>query len=419
MLAFGPFTVDPARKLVTHTGVPLRLTLRCVDLLLAFVRNSGKVLTKQQLLELAWPDPEASDATLAQHVFLLRRALRHEGTEWIRTVPNVGYCFTGDVHTFEPRDDERTLAWRSYVDAAERLEAIGSERALRSAIDLCTHAVALDDSQARPFALRARCWRLLGDSMYAEPLACFQAAQSDVDAALARNSADASAHIEAAYAAALLDRHFSRAQQHLETAQREEPAHPELARARVRCAVMNARCDEALHYAPVTGGALYGWVLYLMHDYTRARPIFDRYAADDPASRLVRGACALFTGEVAVALHDFRAVYYAEVAARDGAVPSVRQCALALYIYTLGKTGERDLARKHLQQLESLSFRRYVSPMAFALAHIGLGEIDSAVDRVEDAVRRCDSWAAYMLVDPALDELREHPKFRDVARDAA
>jgi tetratricopeptide (TPR) repeat protein len=388
-------------------------------LLLAFARNPGKVLTKQQLVELAWPDPEASDATLAQHVFLLRRALRHEGTEWIRTVPNVGYCFAAQVRTIEPDDDERTRAWRSYIDAAERLEAIGSERALRSAIDLCTHALALDDSHARPFALRASCWRLLGDSMYAEPLSCFQAAQSDVEAALARNSRDASAHIEAAYAAALLYRQFSHAQQHLDAAQREEPAHPELARARVRCAVMNARCDEALHYAPATGGALYAWVLYLMRDYERARQIFDRYAGEDPAARLVRGACSLFAGEVSAALGDFRAVYYAEMAARDGAVPSVRQCALALYIYTLGKSGERDDAREHLRQLETLSLQRYVSPMAFALAHIGLAEFDRAVDFVEDAMRRCDSWAAYVLVDPALDDLREHPKFRDVARDAA
>jgi DNA-binding winged helix-turn-helix (wHTH) protein len=419
MLVFGPFTVDAARKTVMKNGVPLRLTLRCIELLLAFVRNSGKILTKQELVDLAWPDPEASDATLAQHVFLLRKALRHERCHWIRTIPNVGYSFTGDVRTIETGDDERLRAWRSYVDAAERLRAIGSERALRSAIDLCTHAVALDESRERAYALRASCWRLLAESMYAEPMACLQAAQADIEAALARNSADAEVRIEAAYAAASLHRHFARAQQHLDAAQRLYPGHPELLHARVRCALMDARCDEALRLARGVGGALYGWVLYMARDYGRAREIFDRFAGDDAASRVVRGACLLFAGDLSGALGDFHAAYYADATAKDGGVPSVRQCALALYVYTLAKNGEPDAARRHLQRLEALGRKRYVSPMAFAVAYLGLGEADRAIACVEDALRRYDAWAAYVLVDPILDELRTYEKFRDMARNAA
>jgi hypothetical protein len=34
-------------------------------------------------------------------------------------------------------------------------------------------------------------------------------------------------------------------------------------------------------------------------------------------------------------------------------------------------------------------------------------------------MRRFDPWAAYVRVDPMLDELREHPEFSSLARNAA
>jgi DNA-binding winged helix-turn-helix (wHTH) protein len=417
MLAFGPFTVDVVRRTVMKNGVPLRLTLRCIELLMAFVRNPGKTLTKQELLELAWPDPQASDATLAQHVFLLRRALRHETYEWIRTVPNVGYCFDADVRPVDAGDDERARAWRSYVEGAARLREIGSERALRSAIDLCSHAIALDDGRASTFALRAGCWRLLAELMHAEPLACLQSAQADVDAALSLDPADPAVRLEAAYCAAMLDRDGLRAQRHLDAVERIKPGDPESIRARVMCALVTGSRDEALRHARVIGGELYGSALFIARDFARALEVFDRFAGRDVSSRMMRGACRALTGDLDGAASDLQSVYYTD-AAEDGSVFGVRQYALGFFIYTLAKRGERERARRALKRLESLSRERYISPMVLAMAHLGLGDADAAIACVEDALRRRDPWAAYVHVDPMLDELRAHPKFSDVANAA-
>lgn len=414
MLAFGPFTVDAERRTVMKNGAPLRLTLRCIELLLAFVRNPGKTLTKQELVELAWPDPQASDATLAQHVFLLRRALRHESREWIRTVPNVGYCFDADVRSVDAGDDERARAWRSYIDGATRLRSIGSERALRSAIDLCTHAIALDDTRAAGFALRASCWRLLAELMHAEPLACLQSARADAEAALARDGSDPAARFEAAYCAAMLERDGVRAQRHLDALHGAQCGDSELMRARITCALLTGRCEEAVRYARAIGGPLYGCALFVSRDYARAMEIFDRFAEHDASSRMMRGACRALTGDLSGAMDDFHSVYYAD-ASSDGSVFGVRQYASGLFIYTLARRGDVARARRGLKKLETLARERYISPMALALAHLGLGDADAAISCIEDALRRFDPWAAYVPVDPMLDELRLHPRFSDAA----
>lgn len=418
MLAFGPFTVDDTRRTATKNGKPLRLTLRCIELLIAFARNPGKTLTKQELLDAAWPDPEASDATLAQHVFLLRRALRHESCEWIRTVPNVGYRFDADVASLDRDDDERGRAVRTYLESARRFREIGTERALRSAIDLCTYAVSAGQARAGAYLLRASCWRLLAESMYAEPLPCLQAAQADVQAALERDGQNADVRIEAALCAALLERDALGVQRHLDAAQRIQPGHPALPHARVWLALMCGRPEEALRVSRPVGGALHGAALYMNRDFQHARELFDVNAVENPAIRVMRGACRLFTGDMCSAMEDFRTVYYGE-AAETGGMPSVRHYALGLYIYALARSGDEQSARAHVRELQRVAQRRYVSPMAQAAAHLGLNEAEQAIACVGDALRRCDPWSAYVAVDPLLDELRAHPKFADVTRSAA
>lgn len=418
MFAFGPFTVDVERRTVFKNGVPLRLTLRCIELLIAFVRDPGKNLSKQHLLDAAWPDPQASDATLAQHVFLLRRALRHEGIEWIRTIPNIGYIFTGKVCVMET-GGERASALRTYIDGARTMRDIGSERALRSAIDLCTHALALDDASAAAYALRASCWRLLAESLHAEPLPCLQSAKADALEALAHRPDDADACIEAALSAALLDRDAAAAQRHFNTALRCAPNHPALARTGVWIALMDGRTDEALRIGRDVGGAVHAAALYMAHDFSGARAILERWPESDLAARVIRGACRLFERDFGAALLDFHAVYYADADTDAGGVPSVRQYALGLYIYTLAKMGCTQAARDRARGLERLKTKRYVSPMARAAAYLGLGDHARALGLIDEALQRFDPWSAYVLVDPLLDEVRECPEFSALASNAA
>ncbi len=58
----------------------------------------------------------------------------------------------------------------------------------------------------------------------------------------------------------------------------------------------------------------------------------------------------------------------------------------------------------------------YVPPYDMAIAHLGLGDSDSALAFLDEAYKECSSWMAYLNVEPRLDPLRGDPRFADLLR---
>lgn len=409
MLSFGPFSVDIVRRIVTRNGQPLRMTLKCVELLIAFVRNPGKTLSKENLIEAAWHDTPASDATLAQHVFLLRRVLKAAGEDVIETVPHVGYRFNASVSGEIP---DAAPAAAEYLEGGDTFRALQTEQGLRSAIDLYTRAIALDERNVRAFARRASCRRLLAQYIYADPYSSLMAAKADVAAALSYDPDDVEAHIEAAFSAALCDRNFTTAVHHTDAVELRDPLNAAVPFLRVTLPLMRGDVDAAASASRRYGGLHSGTALYFAREYTRALPHFEAAAPADPSASLLIAACRLFTGDVQHAMREFRAIYREHVDIRRSSRPNVRHYALALFIFTLAKSGDRVRARRAVADLAALARQRYVSPMARAIAHIGLGEIDLAISFVEEAIARLDPWSAYLALDPFLDEVRGDARFK-------
>ncbi len=96
---FGPFLLDPRRRILTRDGAPVSITPKVFELLLYLVENPDRIVTKPELLSAVWPDRIVSDASLSQTVFVLRRTLGgEEGEEqFIVTAPGRGYRFTAQV----------------------------------------------------------------------------------------------------------------------------------------------------------------------------------------------------------------------------------------------------------------------------------------------------------------------------------
>jgi DNA-binding response OmpR family regulator len=91
VLAAGPIELDERSRRVTVDGRPIDLSPREFSLLECFLRHPGQSLTRDQLLDQAWPfsvavTPNAVDA----YVHYLRTKLGGAGT-WIQTVRGVGY----------------------------------------------------------------------------------------------------------------------------------------------------------------------------------------------------------------------------------------------------------------------------------------------------------------------------------------
>ena len=92
---FDDFRVDAAERVLLRRGEPLPLTPRVFATLLYFVRHSGKVLEKDDLMHAIWPDAVVEENNLNQNVSTLRRALGE--SRYIVTVPGRGYRFAAAV----------------------------------------------------------------------------------------------------------------------------------------------------------------------------------------------------------------------------------------------------------------------------------------------------------------------------------
>ena len=84
-------SIDPARREVTVSGEQIQLRAKEFDLLLAFAENKGFVLSREQLLDLAWGyDFYGQTRTVDVHVAHLRKRIKDSAVQ-IETVTGVGY----------------------------------------------------------------------------------------------------------------------------------------------------------------------------------------------------------------------------------------------------------------------------------------------------------------------------------------
>jgi DNA-binding winged helix-turn-helix (wHTH) protein/dipeptidyl aminopeptidase/acylaminoacyl peptidase len=96
---FGGFRLDAKNRLLLSGSQPVPLTPKAFDLLLLLVKNSGRMLGKDELMESLWPGPHVAEGALTQNIYTLRKALGPEGHagRYIETVPTKGYRFVCPV----------------------------------------------------------------------------------------------------------------------------------------------------------------------------------------------------------------------------------------------------------------------------------------------------------------------------------
>ncbi|HEV7578311.1 MAG TPA: winged helix-turn-helix domain-containing protein [Caldimonas sp.] len=95
---FGEFILMPSERRLLRHGKPVALTGKAFDLLVVLVRQSGHLVTKDELLRAVWPAVVVEEVNLSVNVSALRKVLgaAPEG-EWIETVPRQGYRFQAAV----------------------------------------------------------------------------------------------------------------------------------------------------------------------------------------------------------------------------------------------------------------------------------------------------------------------------------
>jgi DNA-binding response OmpR family regulator len=95
---FGDAEVDFERCELRRAGQPVELTALEFKLLTALVRNRGKVLSRDQLLDLVWGQGTfVTDRVVDNHVVTLRKKVEPDPSEprYIMSVRGLGYRFDG------------------------------------------------------------------------------------------------------------------------------------------------------------------------------------------------------------------------------------------------------------------------------------------------------------------------------------
>lgn len=132
---FGSFRLDLEQRLLTQGEQLIALAPKIFDTLLFLIERKARIVTKDEMMSMLWPDRYVEEANLTQNIFTLRKLLgKGMGKDqYIETIPKRGYRFSAPVKTLieevaPPADESNILVENSNAEAfvVRQQEAITS-----------------------------------------------------------------------------------------------------------------------------------------------------------------------------------------------------------------------------------------------------------------------------------------------------
>ena len=472
VMRFGLFEADFSTGELRRQGVRVKLHGRPLDLLALLLEQPGELVTREELRRRLWPDGTHVDFDhgLNNAANRLRAALGDSAScpRYVETLPRRGYRLivpveARDIHPVQaPRAATPLFARRRLAMAAAVLAAAlvaGSYLTLRWAADpgppgardslprdadarkeyiaglylkskddsdswerALVHleeAVRREPSFAPGHAGLAAALNRLGLAGLHPPTEAHTRALEEAGIALRLDESLAEAHLDLGIAKLRTEWDWAGALRSFESALSLDPS---LARAQHhRALVLGAlgRWEEALaalqrarELEPlnVNVRADAGRVLYLARRYDEAIATFQEVLALESAHPLalkLMSDAYLQTGRVPEAAAVFGR--WLEAVGVDG---EERRVATHL----LEEGGLPRLARRNLTNPAGKSLDEFGVPFKVALNHAAIGGRDEAFAWLERARRQNDPRLIFLKVDPALDPLRDDPRFEGVLR---
>ncbi len=129
----GSLSINPRRLEINREGEIRSIEPLAMRVLLCLVEAKGRVVSREDVIQLVWPDGYAGEGSLSRAIWSLRDALGDDAKkpQYIETIPRVGYCLKEEVR-FEDGDAD-ALEWHP-VQNKEVLRLRKSVRNLRIAV---------------------------------------------------------------------------------------------------------------------------------------------------------------------------------------------------------------------------------------------------------------------------------------------
>ena len=174
---------------------------------------------------------------------------------------------------------------------------------------------------------------------------------------------------------------------------------------RTDAAIAEGRVAAELDPASVSIRRSMGWLHYYARQPREALEHLRRALAMNPTAEENHRLLGL--AYLQLGMYDESAAAFREAVASSES-PTLATAGLGLVAAAKGKLTD---ARGILDGLYAESREHYLTPVAFAMLHAGLGEADRAFEWLDRAVEDRRGWLAYLKVEPSLDPLRSDPRF--------
>jgi DNA-binding winged helix-turn-helix (wHTH) protein len=97
LLHFDAFVLDVLNCTLTRESEEIRIRPKPFDVLAYLTQHTGRLVTKDELIQAVWPDVFVTDDSLVQCIGEIRKALDDTGHRIIKTVPRRGYMFAAGI----------------------------------------------------------------------------------------------------------------------------------------------------------------------------------------------------------------------------------------------------------------------------------------------------------------------------------
>jgi DNA-binding winged helix-turn-helix (wHTH) protein/cytochrome c-type biogenesis protein CcmH/NrfG len=131
---FGPFEFDGRSKQLLRGGEVVPLSSRHLELLHVLVARAGHIVSKDHLIEAAWPDVAVTDNSVEHAISAIRRVLGQTAdTPYIETLARRGYRFMATVTAVERRESDAALEallapHRAWIEGRAMLETLARDQ---------------------------------------------------------------------------------------------------------------------------------------------------------------------------------------------------------------------------------------------------------------------------------------------------
>ena len=289
-----------------------------------------------------------------------------------------------------------------------------TEDGLRRGIEYFQQAIDLDPGYALAYAGLADSYNLLAGYSALSPREAFPRAKAAARKALEIDDTLAEAHTSLAFVMLAYDWDWAGAERTFKRAISLDPAYATahhwyalllVATSRTVEGVNEVKRAQELEPLSLAISTGLGFVHHLNRNYDQAIEAFRKTLEMEPAFTLARRRLA----QTYLAKGEFKQAV-SEIEKAAAVSPDTETLAALGQAYAV--TGNREEAKRLLDQLAALSSHKYIPAFFLARIYIGLGEKDLALEYLEKAYDERYGMLAYLRQEAAFDSLHSDQRFQ-------